>query len=492
MVLTELLTYARGILTHVPWTHWAVMGVASLVLTAIRLLRKKCSVYGAIALGLTVFMGLFLLDTAVGIRYLGIMKHAAGHNLTLVFSRMFQKSGQGPVETLSNFAVFVPFGFFLGEWLASSNRTGAWHRVGLVTLAGFGLSMCIECLQLVLKVGYFEVMDLVLNTVGAFVGAGVAVWIRDIIWRIKNSYNKRMGKDELFPDCGVRENERLYVIGNGFDIHHCIESKYWDFKNWLVKNNKTNLIGLMDTFFSNECEFWGDIENALGDYREDGITDYCEPDNPEDFKYDHPGQWQDGVEGGISWIFRGTMNQFRDAFDDWVNSISLSDVEADLYLPTTSKYLTFNYTETLEKFYHIPDDNVLHIHGSRLKPGDEFIIGHGNRRDSNEPYSDEEQLLPYQNANSEVIEIMNQWTKDPKSIINRNKPFFKSLQKCKAVSVMGLSYNDIDMPYLEEVATSVSADCKWWLYYHSDKDKEKAEVAAVKLGLKDFCFKRFE
>ena len=40
-------------------------------MTVILLIRKKCSVYGAIALGVTVFMGLFLLDTAVGIRYLG-------------------------------------------------------------------------------------------------------------------------------------------------------------------------------------------------------------------------------------------------------------------------------------------------------------------------------------------------------------------------------------------------------------------------------------
>ena len=143
-----------------------VMAVVSLAWTVILLIRKKYSVYGAVAWGLTVFMVLFLLDTAIGIRYLGIMKHAAGHDLTLDFSRMFQKSGQGPVETLSNIAVFVPFGFFLGEWLASSNRTGSWRRVGLVTSAAFGLSFCIECLQLVLHVGFFEVTDLVMNTVG--------------------------------------------------------------------------------------------------------------------------------------------------------------------------------------------------------------------------------------------------------------------------------------------------------------------------------------
>ena len=173
-----VLSYARGILTHVPWTHWAVMGMVSLAWTVILLIRKKCSVYGAIALGLTVFMGLFLLDAAVGIRYWGIMTHAAGHNLTLDFSRMFRKSGQGPVETLSNIVVFVPFGFFLGEWLASSNRTGSWRRVGLVTLAAFGLSLCIECLQLVLHVGFFELTDLVLNMLGAFIGVSLAILSR--------------------------------------------------------------------------------------------------------------------------------------------------------------------------------------------------------------------------------------------------------------------------------------------------------------------------
>ena len=141
----------------------------------ILLIRKKCSVYGAIALGLTVFMGLF--------RYLGIMKHAAGHDLTLDFSRMFRKSGQGPVETLSNIAVFVPFGFFLGEWLASSNRTGSWRRVGLVTLAVFGLSLCIECLQLVLHVGFFEVTDLVMNTFGGFFGVLISLGLRKVARR---------------------------------------------------------------------------------------------------------------------------------------------------------------------------------------------------------------------------------------------------------------------------------------------------------------------
>lgn len=158
-----------------------MMGVLSLALTIILLVRKKCSVYGAIAAGLTVFMGLFLLDTAVAIRYMGIMHHVSGYNLTLDFSRLFQKSGQGPVETISNIAVYVPFGFLLGEALVEIKRLSSWRLIGWVTLAAFGLSLFIECLQLVLHVGFFELTDLVLNTVGAFVGARVAVLVR-ILW----------------------------------------------------------------------------------------------------------------------------------------------------------------------------------------------------------------------------------------------------------------------------------------------------------------------
>ena len=75
----------------------------------------------------------------------------------------------------------MPFGFFLGEWLASLNRVGAWHRVVLVTFAAFGLSLCIECLQLVLHVGFFEVTDLVMNSVGGGVGAGLSVLISKMI-----------------------------------------------------------------------------------------------------------------------------------------------------------------------------------------------------------------------------------------------------------------------------------------------------------------------
>lgn len=163
-----------------------------------------------------------------------------------------------------------------------------------------------------------------------------------------------------------------------------------------------------------------------------------------------------------------------------------------MYIPQTAKYLTFNYTETLEQGYGVPKQNVLHIHGNRLNPNDEFVLGHGNHRDEETPLLDENILLPYQNAYCSVIRIMNEWKKSPKSLIEKNKAFFQSLNTCKGVCVMGLSYNGIDMPYLDEIVANVAPNCKWLLYYHSVEDRKKAEAFAKDKGLVDFVINKLD
>ncbi len=162
------------------------MGVVSLVLPVILLLRKKCSVYSAIALGLTVFTSLVLLDTAVLIRFLGFLKHGSGHNLGFALNRFFHGSNLAQSEVISNATAFIPFGLLLSEFLASAKQLSTGRRLGLATLAAFGLSLCIECFQLLLRVGFFELTDLVLNTVGAFFGASIAVLLRRFLRFARN------------------------------------------------------------------------------------------------------------------------------------------------------------------------------------------------------------------------------------------------------------------------------------------------------------------
>ena len=171
-----LYSYIRHIFQAVPWTHFVIIGILSLMV--ILLLRKKSSVYGAIVLGLTGFVALFLLDASVWIRYCGLYPHETGIDIGGELNRLLHGSESSRVGMLCNVLVFIPIGFFLSEFLSVSKPLSVWRRLGYVTLAGFGLSLIIECLQMILRVGIFELTDLVMNTMGAFVGAGIALLAR--------------------------------------------------------------------------------------------------------------------------------------------------------------------------------------------------------------------------------------------------------------------------------------------------------------------------
>ena len=74
------------------------------------------------------------------------------------------------LNVVGNVVAFVPCGFFLP---IISRRGGKWYNAILLC---FALSLCIEVVQLVFKVGSFDVDDLLLNTVGGALGF-VILWI---------------------------------------------------------------------------------------------------------------------------------------------------------------------------------------------------------------------------------------------------------------------------------------------------------------------------
>lgn len=64
-----------------------------------------------------------------------------------------------------NVAAFIPFGLFIIP--VSGRKMGFWA----VVLLTFDVSLCVEIIQLVTKVGSFDVDDLMLNTLGGLLGA---------------------------------------------------------------------------------------------------------------------------------------------------------------------------------------------------------------------------------------------------------------------------------------------------------------------------------
>lgn len=273
--------------------------------------------------------------------------------------------------------------------------------------------------------------------------------------------------NSLFNQTMASQN-LLYIFGNGFDISHGIKSRYSDFKEWVSIQGNQRLIDLMNTFFSNQRELWSDIETSLGEYDEENILDFCRP--AEEIDYDHMMRSVAAIEDAPDWIFKPILDEFIETFDEWVENIDISQANPIHQLPTTSSYLTFNYTDTLESIYHIPAKQVTHIHGSRINKNDKYIIGHNNERDPNTHDTLSGELYFEQDTKNKIIQWMNKLKKDTQSIINEHSSFFNNLATIDTIIVKGHSLYNVDWPYFEEIARNVKPTTKWIFYFHSQYD----------------------
>lgn len=116
-----------------------------------------------------------------------------------------------------------------------------------------------------------------------------------------------MNQKSLFPEIDVENKHTLFIIGNGFDLAHGIKSQYSDFAKWVRQQGNDRLVRMMEIFFSNKRDFWGDIENALGEYDEEEIVDWCSPDEGVDYDTQLV-QWQQSKMAPIGCLSQSWMN----------------------------------------------------------------------------------------------------------------------------------------------------------------------------------------
>lgn len=184
MSFATLQAYVRAFFPELPAAHWIGICVLALALTVFLALRRKYPFFGAAALGFTVLLGLFLLDGLVLIRRGGSLSgEGRGIDLAAEYRRLVSGNEEILFLILFNIAVFVPFGFTLAEFLSSAKRLTGWQGLKYTALTALGLSLCIECLQLILRAGMFELTDLVLNTAGAALGAALPLACRALFRR---------------------------------------------------------------------------------------------------------------------------------------------------------------------------------------------------------------------------------------------------------------------------------------------------------------------
>ena len=226
--------------------------------------------------------------------------------------------------------------------------------------------------------------------------------------------------------------EKLFVIGNGFDLAHGLKTSYLNFKEFVYQQSCNSQVDIeLDKLSEIRNISFYDFEipsSTTGNHGEELYNDrevakkYYELISliVEDKK-----DWRDfenslakisNIEFELNSFYddEGDLDPFQTAhyiedfseilknfyqyatnslFSGWINTISKSE-EYEHFLPTKESvldskgvalYLTFNYTMVLEEKYGVKEEDIFHIHGS-IKTK-EYLVGHNVEEDAKEDFN---------------------------------------------------------------------------------------------------------
>lgn len=321
----------------------------------------------------------------------------------------------------------------------------------------------------------------------------------------------------------------LYIIGNGFDIHHGIKSRYSDYLTWLEDNEPELLNDIYEAFYECNSDWWNDFENNLSTYDWYGKAQEYADENRPNLLDDHVDrQWNDAA----TYLEQDTdalRANIQDSFERWINDLNKPSECSRLCISAIadSVFLNFNYTRTLEEFYNISSYDILHIHGcvgentSKYRTDksgcriDNYIIGHGcsaeeigksraeiqdrlvhdySDEENEEFYSDRYEIeLHEQLAIESAISAVASWKKPIQNLIERNKDFFSMLKSIKHVHIWGYSFSMVDAPYIDEIMKQINpSNVCFEISYYSKEDNCVANEFVSKYSIKNYSLIKLE
>ncbi|HHC2393154.1 TPA: bacteriophage abortive infection AbiH family protein [Klebsiella pneumoniae] len=266
---------------------------------------------------------------------------------------------------------------------------------------------------------------------------------------------------------------RLYIIGNGFDIRHGLPTRYKHFKSYLAKNDK-ELYDAIEEYIPAGDE-WNELESALGEIDYELILQNSEmflvTYNTEDWSdaYHHDYQYE------VDKITRMLSARLKEQFADWVKGINIADAyNSEQYIPPIpreSLYFSFNYTNTLQQIYAVPDAQIMHIHGN-CSYDEDLILGHSFRVEKSlNPYIGPDQDIRIAEAYDSIDKYFGNTFKPSEDIIKEENVFFSSLKNVDEVIVLGHSLAEVDGEYFAEINKSIPKSARWIVALYKGEEK---------------------
>lgn len=289
-------------------------------------------------------------------------------------------------------------------------------------------------------------------------------------------------------------HQKLYVIGNGFDLWHGITSGYDGFRSF-VKARDNELFRTVEDYLPAGDE-WAALESALASIDIESIIENLEyfmvPYGADDWSDAGHHDFQYEVEGVVARLSAGLRKQFA----KWIRQLEIPTGAAVKHrlrtLDTGGVFLTFNYTPTLCAIYGVPNENVLHIHGQASMKDEDLVLGHAwdpmSRPSLNDRHDTEDLDTRMIEANDILDRYFSVTFKPSEKLIQDSQPFFDALTSVKEVCVLGHSLSDVDACYFHALLDRQSVStAKWTIACRCDSDKLSKFDKLKSFGVQTSC-----
>ena len=304
--------------------------------------------------------------------------------------------------------------------------------------------------------------------------------------------------------------EHLYIIGNGFDKHHWIESGFDDFGRWLKENHSSLFYQLVSIYSISDEKEWQQFEHILGElnvtYQVEEIMEDRRPNwmsLPDDDRAFNNAKRDYEVAPEVArYTFEDLFEKVRYTFVEWINQLNEPERKQMITMEKNSTFVTFNYTDTLESLYKIAANQIIYIHGC-AKRGEKLELGHGKTVEDiqSEYYSqipeDVDSLEQiehfYANANDwveedtymEIIQRLADQRKPVEDLIGKlNKLLLDNMTDIVHIHIYGFSFSDIDMPYIATIANHINRNrVMWEVTYYADDEAMRFCSQLESLGI---------
>lgn len=282
---------------------------------------------------------------------------------------------------------------------------------------------------------------------------------------------------------------KLVIVGNGFDVNHGLPSRYSNYKAWL-RNHDKQLYDFLERYIDVKGDWWNDFERSLSEINVPKLI----KETPLENNQTVPGMPPSFYEPAC-----GHLDSIRDkiarSFTEWINSMVSIQISKAVDLPQASLYISFNYTDTLERVYGINENRILYIHGKASRR-DNLIYGHGKNQfllehDVKQKYGlyeseDFYKAGTYGNSEYQLTHHLAYWEKNPYTQLAKySDVLLLAVRSFETVHVFGLSFSEVDFPYIQWMVMH-NPNLHWKVSWHSDEDMTRISETLKALNVRDY------